>query len=389
LNSVVVRISVPKTLFGVGALNGIGDLLKELNAGKVVVVTDKGIVSTGIIDRVQSLLDHAGVMADVFDKCGLEAPVSIIQELSRMTVEGKYDLLVGLGGGSVMDTTKAACHLATNPDLTAQDLIAMKPIGKSLKKLLIPTTAGTGSEWSLAAVITNDTVEDRSYPFFGEMNLPDAVIIDPELTLTLPQSITAHTGMDALTHAIEAFTCRGANIVTDMFAAKAMELIFSSLREAYSKGVSAPEARYNLSFAASCAMFAGSVGGVGLSHFMNTALSKKAHISHGLAVGLMLPYVMEYNMIARPEKFAEIARLAGEKTEGLSEADAALKSIEAVRRLMTDLGVPQRLGEVGIGEGDIEFMVDELLTYQSFVIQLMNPRDVNRADALNIYRKAL
>jgi alcohol dehydrogenase len=389
MSSEIVRIVIPQTFFGVGALNSIGELVKSLSHDRVLIVTDRGVVSAGIINLVQSALAKAGIAADVFDKCGIEAPVSIIEELSRTITDGKYDLLIGVGGGSAMDTTKAASLLAANPGLSAQDLIQMKPVAKSVKKILIPTTAGTGSEWSWTAIITNDTVEDRTYPCFSERNYPDGVIVDPQLTQNLPQTATAHTGMDALTHAIEAYTCRRANIASDMFASNAIRLIFGNLRQAFSKGSVSMEHRYNISFAASCAMLAGSVGGVGLSHFMNTALSKKAHISHGSAVALMLPYVMEYNLIACPEKFAEIARLSGDITEGLSEMDAALKSVEAVRRLIADLGIPQKLGEVGITEGDISFLVDELFAYQAPAIQLMNPRDVSRDDALTVYRKAL
>ncbi len=195
-------------------------------------------------------------------------------------------------------------------------------------------------------MFTTDTSDDRNYAYLSGENLPDAVIIDPELTRNLPARITADAGIDALTHAIEAYTSSRANLVTDMYASAAIKLVVASLGPAYAKGSLRMEDRYRLSIASAMAMLAGSVGGVGIAHFMNHALHhKKIPLSHGAKVGLLLPYVMEYNLISDPEKFAEVARLLGENTRGLSTMDAALKSVAAVRRLLSDLGVPQRLSE--------------------------------------------
>jgi alcohol dehydrogenase class IV len=389
MSSEVLRMVVPQTLFGVGAVSGLGDLAKSFGPNKVLIVTDPGIIKAGIIDTVKGALGSAGLVADVFDRCGVEAPVSAIDELSRKAGNEGYDLLVGVGGGSVMDATKAASLLAANPGVTVRDLIEGRPADKVLKKILIPTTAGTGSEWSWAAVVTTDTTDDRTYPYFSFRNYPDAVIIDPALTKDLPAKITAETGVDALTHAIEAYTCGRANLLSDMYASTAIALIRTSLGPAYAKGAQRVEDRYRLSLGAAMAMMAGSLSGVGLAHFMNHALGKKTHISHGAAVGLMLPYVMEYNLISDPARFAEVARLLGENTRGLSVMDAALKSVAAVRRLLADLRMPQRLSEVGITEADVPHLVEELVTLQAFPIALMNPRDVGAKDATEIYQKAL
>ncbi|MFH0915483.1 MAG: iron-containing alcohol dehydrogenase [bacterium] len=386
----VIEIRVPRTLIGVGALNGIGDLVRSLGARKLLIVTDQGLVEAGIIASVRAALGSGGLKAEVFDQCGPEAPVSTVEALSRMASEGGYDLLIGVGGGSVMDATKTAGLLAANPDIGIQDLIDGGSPAKSLSRILIPTTAGTGSEWSTVAVFTTDTSDDRNYAYITGGNLPDAVIIDPELTRDLPARITADGGIDALTHAIEAYTSSRANLVTDMYASTAIKLVTTSLRPAYAKGSVRLEDRYRLSIAAAVAMLAGSVGGVGIAHFMNHALHhKKVHLSHGAKVGLLLPYVMEYNLISGPDKFAEVARLMGENTRGLSTMDAALKSVAAVRRLLSDLGVPQRLSEVGITEADIPGFVDELMTFQAVPMAFMNPREVGPKEAAEIFLKAL
>lgn len=385
----LVRLKVPQTIFGPGAVGQLGSVVAEFAPTKVMMVTDPGVAKAGIAARVQQVLAEAGYQADLFDKSGTEAPVSIIDQLVAEIRRGGHDLLIGVGGGSSMDTTKAAAIFAADPAVTVQDLVEMKPITKTMRRILIPTTAGTGSEWSATAVITDDLRDGRTYPIVDDMNFPDAVLIDPELSLGLPSRPTAHTGMDALTHAIEAYTCSRATVVSDMFAAYAIGLISGGLRPAVAKGSRRLEERSQMAFAAACAMMAGALAGVGLAHFMNVALGKKAGISHGAAVSLMLPHVMEFNMIACPEKFAEIARLLGEKTEGLPVHEAAGLSVKAVKRLLSEFRMPQTLGDVGLAEADIPELVDELMTYQAFPIAFMNPREADAGDAAFIYRRAL
>jgi alcohol dehydrogenase len=384
-----IEIRIPRTLFGIGAVTDLGDLAKGFSPHRILIITDRGVAGAGIIDIVRANLAAAQLEADVFDECGVEAPVSGIEGLVQRVKSGQYDLLVGVGGGSVLDTTKAASILAAHDESSIQDLLEGKPLQRSLPKILIPTTAGTGSEWSIAAVITTDTTDDRTNVYMTPLNLPEAVVIDPALTKDLPARATAHTGMDALAHAIEGYTCCRANFVTDLFAAKAIQLISRSIGPAYAKGCVRMEDRYQMAIGASFAMFAGAVAGVGLAHFMNIALGKRAGISHGAAVGLMLPYSMEYNMVSAPEKFAEVAGLLGENTDGLSTRHAALRSVAAVRALLSDLDMPQRLSEVGLTAADIPILVDELMTYQSFPLGLMNPRDVSAKDATEVYMKAL
>ncbi len=385
----VIEISVPRTLFGVGAIDGLGDLVRSLGAARVLLVTDPGVVGAGLVETVKTVLDTAGLRADLFDECGAEAPASIIERLAEKARTARYDLLVGLGGGSVMDTTKAAALLAVDETVTVQDLIEGKGPTRSLAKVLIPTTAGTGSEWSTAAVVTTDATDDRTYTYLSAANYPDAVIIDPALTLRLPPRNTADTGVDALTHAVEAYTCIRANLLSDMYASTAISVISTSLGPAFAKGSQRMEDRYRMAIGAAMAMQAGTLAGVGLAHFMNHALGKRAHLSHGSTVGLMLPYVMEYNLISNPGRFAEVARLMGENTDGLSTMEAAQRSVTAVRRFLSALDMPQRLSDVGLTEADIPHLVEELMTLQTLPIAFMNPREVGAEEARGIYMKAL
>jgi alcohol dehydrogenase class IV len=281
-----------------------------------------------------------------------------------------------------MDSTKAASILAANKDLTIDQLVADKIPNKPVTKILIPSTSGTGSEWSYASVITTDTLDGLTKPFFSQYNFPEAVIIDSELTKYLPQSLTAETGMDALAHAIESFTCSNANIVSEMFSTYAIQLIADNLRQGFAKGEVRIEARYNLAIAAS-------TSGLGLAHFMNVGLGKKAHISHGKTVALLLPFVMDFNLISNPSKFSKIAQLMGEKIDNLNQIQAAEKSINAVRKLSRDLRLPQNLMEIGIGEEYIAELVEELFEFQEIPIRIDNPRQVSKEDAVNIYNAAL
>jgi alcohol dehydrogenase class IV len=195
--------------------------------------------------------------------------------------------------------------------------------------------------------------------------------------------------MDALTHAIEAFTSTTANIISDMLASTAIRLISESIRTVYAKGSQNGDARYKMSIAAALAMNAVVTGGIGLAHFMNEALGPKAKISHGAAVAMVLPAVMEYNIISNPRKFAEIAELMGENIKSLSAIDGAEKAVEAVKRLVKDLGLPQRLSDVGINETDIYGLAKQTYEIDGPVIEAFNPRDATIDDIAGIFKAVL
>ncbi len=387
-NSINVRI--PNTIIGLGVISNIGDVAKKFAPSRVLIVTDAGIVKAGIIDRIKPPLEKAGCKFDIFDGCEVEPSISCIEKLSQKIKTGKYDLLIGVGGGSAMDATKVASIIAANDGISTYDLLDFKAAEKTIAKILVPTTSGTGSEWSASAVVADDKEGMVTKVIRTPQNLANAVILDPELTINLPQRITADTGMDALTHAIEAYVSAKANIVSDMFAENAIKLISENLRPAYTKGSKNIEARYNMSIAASLAMVAVTMSSAGLVHFMNEPLGKKAHISHGTACALLLPDIMEYNLIANPAKFARVAEFMGENINGLSVFDAATKSVEAVRRLIKDLGMPQKLSEIrgiGLTEADIPGMVEEVHKKLGAIINEMKPRYDNPEKTKRLYAK--
>ena len=326
---------------------------------------------------------------DVFLDCQPEAPVTVIERLGKNIRDGKYDLVTGIGGGSTMDTVKIASIIA-HSDLKVLDLLSGKQVEKVVRKILIPTTAGTGSEWSNVAVVTDDITHNpgRTTVIITPQNLANAAIIDPELTYNLPQRITADTGMDALTHAIEAYTSPAGNVMSEMFAETAIKLISKNLRAVFANGRQNINARHNMSIAAAFAMHAVVLSSVGLAHFMNEPLGKKARLSHGATCTLLLPEVMEFNMAANAAKYARIAEIMGENITGLTVSAAAAKSVVAVRILANDLEMPTQAKEA-ITDKAIEDMVEELFEMEGPAIKLFSSQELNKAEAGRIYHQIL
>lgn len=385
----IIELGIPKTLFGVGAIARLSDVVQGFGTDKVLVITDKGLVAAGVVDAPLNVLREAGITADVFDGAGAEAPVSIVLQLADLIKEKGYGLLVALGGGSSMDTTKTAGSLASNPDLTPDDLIKWRPYTRKLPVVAVPTTAGTGSEWSAMAVIHNDVGDGVHYPCMSQSNFPDVVIIDPAMTSMVPPRITADTGIDALSHAIEAFTSPNANVFTDMLAEFAIGMIAKSLRPAYAKGEFNLDDRFNMSIAASTAMLAMSMTGPGLAHLGNETLGAMASLTHGRATGLLLPAVMRFNLMTDPFKFARIAQLLGEDVSGLSATQGGELAVDAVRRLLDDLGMPGRLTDVGVGEERIPELARELAENRAPLVKWAACRELTTEQAADLYRNLL
>jgi alcohol dehydrogenase class IV len=381
------KIYIPSTTVGLGSVNSVGEVAKDFGAARALIVTDRGVVEAGLIEKVKTSLKNSGIEFDVFEDCMPNAPTSVIERCRQKVINGGYDLLIGIGGGSVLDITKVVSAIALE-GLKVQDIFDQtRVIKKVLPKILIPTTSGTGSEWSRLAVVSDEAAGQKK----GANNqafYASAVIVDPEMTLGLSQKITADTGMDALTHAIEAYLTKKANPIGDMFAETAIRMVSDNLRPAYAQG-SNTEARYSLSIAASLAIEGLQLQGAGLTHAIDGFIVSKAHISHGEALSILLPHCMKFNLVAAPERFVKIAELMGEKTDGLVSLDAAEKSIEAVRKLSKAIGMKQTLRSVGITASDIPPIVDYVFEFWAQSIVANNRRVVGKEDVAQILNAAL
>jgi alcohol dehydrogenase class IV len=380
-------IRMPWILTGSGTAAQTGEVARSLGAKKVMIVTDAGVVRAGLLAPVKESLEKAGIEYGVFEEAKPNAPVASIKRCADTAREGRYNLLIAVGGGSVIDTTKLAAVAALGTD-TEFDIgqYALKGTPrKGLPKILIPTTAGTGSEASAAAVFTD--TEGLVKGTRGEYIVGEVAIVDPELTQNLPPRLTAETGFDAFCHAFEAYTGRRANLVSEALDEMALRLIGENLRPVYFEGGKNPAARYNMAVAATFAMASVSMSQAGLPHAMGHVIQDVVNTSHSNSLSVLLPQIMVFNRDACPEKLARTAALLGENVAGLTPAAAACKAIEGVTGLINDLKLPARMRDIGVGKSQIPRLVDLLFTVMVRNVG-NNPRPVTREDAIKIFEAA-
>jgi len=343
--------TVPKIIFGCGAVKKLGEVAKSLGAGRVAVVTDPGIVQAGVHEPVMAALDSVGLHPGLFADVEPDPKIEIVDDCLSFIEHHEADLVVGLGGGSSLDICKAAAVMRTNEGPVRRYAgvnLVPKP---GLPALLIPTTAGTGSEVTSIAVLS-DTANEVKVGVVSDHMFARAVLLDPELTLGLPPHITASTGLDALIHAIESYTGNQATFLTEPLALRAIELIARHLRAAYANGANL-EARIGMLQASLLAGMAFANTQTAGAHACALSLGGKFHVAHGVATSLMLPAVMRFNCIAAPEKFTRIAEAFGEPVEGLAPMAKARKAIAAVEGLIRDVGFKLGLENYGVGRQDI------------------------------------
>jgi alcohol dehydrogenase class IV len=373
-----------RTLFGPGALGELPDALSRVGTKKPMIVTDPGIVAAGILERVGAGLDEAGIAFAVFDQVESDPRVEVVESCHEAVEKEQADLLIGLGGGSSLDVAKVAAILATNGGAPLDYAGIGKVPAPGLPTVLIPTTAGTGSEVTPIAVLS-DTKEHLKKGVVSPHLHAEVALVDPELTLGLPPNVTAFTGMDALTHAIEAYTNKYAHPFIDTLALEAIRLIGGNLRRAVACGDDL-EAR--------TAMALGSTyGGMCLGPVNTAAVHALAYplggtfsVPHGVANSLLLPYVMQFNLMSDLPKYARVAEAMGEATAGLSRREAAQKAVATVRALAADIGIVSRIRDLDIPEDAIPEMAAAAMK----VTRLLNnnPRGMRREDAEQIYRNA-
>lgn len=353
---------IPRICFGVGAANKVGGIGKGIAKNtNAIIVTDNVLVKLGIIDGPKKSLEEAGFKVDV---CGSESAEPVIEEVRRVinVVRGKdYGLVVGIGGGSAMDRAKSAAVMAkTAGDLEEYLLPSKKPLEGSLPKIMIDTTAGTGSEVSAGLVVIVHGEKQKAVKTFvvGDLCLADVAVVDPALMIECPPRVTAGSGMDALAHNAEGVLCLGANPWSDALALKAVELVSQNLRTAVHQGENI-EARWNMAWAAS-------LGGIvcGLPwvngpatpcHITSEAISAKYGFPHGESCGVLLPFTYWFNLrdAYGRKKIAKVAEAMGEDVAYLETKAAAQQAITATFDLLEDIGLPTSLKEYNVPKNDI------------------------------------
>jgi alcohol dehydrogenase class IV len=343
------------------------------------------VVKGGLTAGIEESLKNSKIGYGLFDRVEAEPPSHIVDECAREVNENGYDIIIGVGGGSSLDVAKGASIVATNGGRVL-DYVGRETVPRAgVPKILIPTTAGTGSEVSWVFVVTDEKDNDKKV-VFSYFNLADVAVVDPLLTLSMPPKLTADTGVDALTHAVETYVSRTSTPFGDILALEAVRLIGENLPVAYAKAENI-EARYNMSLGATVAGLAFGSGGVGAVHALAYVLDTEYHLSHGRTNAIMLPYVVDYNKTGALDKYARIARAMGENTEGLTDYEAVELLVLRLHRMLEDVGIPSRLGAYGITEADLPKLVAGGMKQSRLFA--VNPRDLAEEDVEKIYRSAL
>lgn len=376
-----------KVMFGAGISKKLPEIAAGLNAKKVFLLTGPNVVKTDIIKTIRESLDSSGMDYVLYSDIETDPPIEIVDKTAEILRDSNADLVVAVGGGSPMDTAKAVCMLQTNEGSIRDYLFGgTKTVTNPCMPLIcIPTTAGSGSEMTAAAVIT-DKQNGIKLSVTNDLLMPKVALLDPALQTGMPQSVTASTGMDALTHAIEAYVSLNATPLSDMCALYAMETIGKNLRLAVANGNNL-EARGNMAIASSIAAVAFLNGGLGVVHGIAQAMGGIAHTPHGVANALILPYAMKRNIIGNLQKFRDIAVALGENVEGKTLREAAELSAKAVMQLAVDLQIPIKLSDprINITKDMFPKIIEGTMAYRLLAI---NPCKLYEKDIENILEEA-
>jgi alcohol dehydrogenase len=371
-------------LMGAGCLKEIGIQAKNLGGTKALIVSGKSKHGEKLAEDIRKILENAGLKAVIFARADPNPTDISVMEGAEIYRKENCNMIVAVGGGSPMDCAKAVGIVAYNGG-RINDYEGAGKVTKGIPPLItVNTTAGTASEMTCFSVIT-DTERHIKMQICDPLITADVAVNDPELMVSMPPDLTAATGMDALTHAIEAYVSTMATPTTDAAAIKAIELISKYLREAVAHGDDI-RARDMMAHAEYLAGIAFNNALLGYVHSMAHQLGGLYDLPHGVCNAILLPYVEMYNKQVCPERFADIARAMGEKIEGLSPEEAADKGIDSIIKLAKDVGIPSGLKDLGAREEDLELMAENAM---QDICRLTNPRNLSKEDIIEIYRKAM
>jgi alcohol dehydrogenase class IV len=373
-----------KIVFGRGSFAALPEHIAELKILRPLIVLDRNLAETGFREKVDGVLAKAGIGYVIYDKTEPEPPIELADEGTKLALKKKCDGIIGIGGGSAMDLAKAIAVLATNKG-KAEDYLGLNKVpSPGLPKIMVPTTAGTGSEVTFTAVFIRKKLkkkEGMNSPYL----YPELALLDPELTLSLPPHPTAATGIDALCHAIESYTSVNASPMSEMMSIEAIRLISDNLRTAVHDG-SNIEAREAMLLGSLYAGLGLANAGVTAVHSLSYPLGGKYGISHGLANTIMLPRVMAFNLPGALEKFVDIAEVMGEIVDDLPLREAAYLAVEAVEALIEDCGIMTTLEELEIPETDFPELAKVAMTVARPLAN--NPCKMTLEEMVELYQEA-
>jgi alcohol dehydrogenase len=385
VKSLIYTYLNPKiALMGPGCVQEIGRHVKDLGGTKALIVSGKSMHGEALARDIYKILENADLEATIFAGADPNPTDTSAMEGAEIYRKEDCNIIVAVGGGSPMDCAKAVGIVAYNGGLI-NDYEGVGKVTKGIPPLItVNTTAGTASEMTSFTIIT-DTERHIKMAIVDPRITPDVAVNDPELMVSMPPDLTAATGMDALTHAVEAYVSTMATPTTDAAAIKAIELISKYLPEAVAHGEDI-RTRDMMAHAEYLAGIAFNNASLGYVHSMAHQLGGYYNLPHGVCNAILLPYVETYNKQVVPERFADIAKAMGEKIEGLSAEEAADRAISAIKKLAADIGIPSGLKELGAKEGDLELLAENAT---KDVCRLTNPRELSKEEIIEIYRRAM
>ncbi|MBW2637312.1 MAG: iron-containing alcohol dehydrogenase [Deltaproteobacteria bacterium] len=373
-----------KIVFGSGSFERLGEYIGELGGKRPIVVIDKNLADAGYREKIAALFEGIGMTYTLYDKVEAEPTLELADESAKIALKKKSDIVIGIGGGSAMDTAKALSVIAANKG-KAKDYLGLNNVpGPGLPKIMVPTTAGTGSEVTFTSVFIRSDLkkkEGMNSPYL----YPEIALLDPVLTLSVPPAVTASTGVDAFCHALESYTSKNASPMSEMFSLEAIELIASNLRTCVHNGddIAAREAMLLGSLYAGLGL---ANAGVTAVHSLSYPLGGKYGIPHGMANTILLPAVMQFNLPGAIEKLAVVAEIMGEVVEDLSLREAADMAVGAVEELIHDCDINDTLETLGVEREDFPELAEMAMTVARPLAN--NPRMVSVEDAIEIYEDA-
>ena len=372
--------------FGPGARKELATVVKSRGFKKALVVTDKGLMQFGVAKMVLDVMDEAGIPYEIYDEVKPNPTVTNVTNGVTACKKAEADFIVAIGGGSSMDTAKGIGIVCTNPEFA--DVVSLEGVAPTKNKCLpiiaLPTTAGTAAETTINYVIIDEKRQQKMVCVDAN-DIPAVAIIDAELMYSLPKGLTAATGMDAMTHAIEGLITKAAWEMSDMFEIKAIEMIHKYLPIAVNDPKN-PEGRNGMAVAQYIAGMAFSNVGLGVDHGMAHPMSALHDIPHGVACAILLPTVMRFNMPVSIKKYVEIAKACGVYEIGMTDEQAAEAACKAIEDLSKLVGIPQHLTDLGIHEEDIPALAEQAITD---VCTPGNPREVTKEDIIALYKQIL
>ena len=372
--------------FGAGARHELPEVIGRLGFTKALVCSDKGLIKVGTTKMVTDVLDGMNFPYDIYSEIKPNPTVTNVQQGVEAFRASGADCIIAIGGGSSMDTAKGIGIVANNPEFA--DVVSLEGVAptkhKSVPIIALPTTAGTGAEVTINYVIIDEKRQAKMV-CVDPNDIPVVAIVDPELMYSLPKGLTAATGMDALTHAIEGYITKGAWVMSDMYELQAIEMIAQNLPLAVEEPQN-PVGREGMALAQYIAAQAFSNVGLGLVHGMAYPMGSLHDVPHGVANALLLPTIMAFNMPKCIEKYGVIAQKMGVDTTGMTKEEAAQAAVDAVRALSVRVGIPQHLSELGITEKDIPALAAQAI---ADVCTPGNPRDVTESEIVELYKQVL